>query len=270
MVHINGAEMSLAMPFGGFKRSGLGRKFGPEGLKAYLEPQAGASIALSLFTACTREFRQPEMIVNDRSGRWFLIECRTHCNAHRDTCRCRVLCRVTDGATVTVHRWLLCVDGGLFCALEAVQVVRDDGGEATHKWPRFVVENAPSVSRIDSIMTMPLESFYEMSINGRVRMERFSVIEFASLWRVHARHALYQVTHTASTQRLTVDDCTYQDPLLGHDSVRVAQGIVLPQVPAGTHLLVTLAAPCGSGKTFFVFSQIALAAKARIGVCWKR
>lgn len=40
MVHINGAEMSLAMPFGGFKRSGLGRKFGPEGLKAYLEPQS--------------------------------------------------------------------------------------------------------------------------------------------------------------------------------------------------------------------------------------
>lgn len=40
MVHINGAEMSLSMPFGGFKRSGLGRKFGSEGLKAYLEPQS--------------------------------------------------------------------------------------------------------------------------------------------------------------------------------------------------------------------------------------
>lgn len=40
MVHINGAEMSLSMPFGGVKRSGLGRKFGPEGLKAYLEPQS--------------------------------------------------------------------------------------------------------------------------------------------------------------------------------------------------------------------------------------
>lgn len=40
MVHVNGAEMSLTMPFGGFKRSGLGRKFGPEGLKAYLEPQS--------------------------------------------------------------------------------------------------------------------------------------------------------------------------------------------------------------------------------------
>lgn len=40
MVHINGAEMSLSMPFGGFKRSGLGRKFGPEGFKAYLEPQS--------------------------------------------------------------------------------------------------------------------------------------------------------------------------------------------------------------------------------------
>ncbi|RQO80599.1 aldehyde dehydrogenase family protein [Acidovorax sp. FJL06] len=40
MVHINGAEMDLGMPFGGVKHSGLGRKFGPEGLKAYLEPQS--------------------------------------------------------------------------------------------------------------------------------------------------------------------------------------------------------------------------------------
>jgi len=40
MVHVNGAEMDITMPFGGFKRSGLGRKFGPEGLKAYLEPQS--------------------------------------------------------------------------------------------------------------------------------------------------------------------------------------------------------------------------------------
>lgn len=39
MVHVNGAGMDISMPFGGFKRSGLGRKFGPEGLKAYLEPQ---------------------------------------------------------------------------------------------------------------------------------------------------------------------------------------------------------------------------------------
>lgn len=40
MVHINGAEIDLGMPFGGFKQSGVGRKFGPEGLKAYLEPQS--------------------------------------------------------------------------------------------------------------------------------------------------------------------------------------------------------------------------------------
>lgn len=40
MVHVNGAEMDIGMPFGGFKRSGLGRKFGPEGLRAYLEPQS--------------------------------------------------------------------------------------------------------------------------------------------------------------------------------------------------------------------------------------
>ncbi|MCA0241565.1 MAG: aldehyde dehydrogenase family protein [Proteobacteria bacterium] len=40
MVHVNGAEMDIEMPFGGFKRSGLGRKFGPEGLQAYLETQS--------------------------------------------------------------------------------------------------------------------------------------------------------------------------------------------------------------------------------------
>lgn len=40
MVHVNGAEMDIGMPFGGFKRSGLGRKFGPEGLHHYLETQS--------------------------------------------------------------------------------------------------------------------------------------------------------------------------------------------------------------------------------------
>lgn len=40
MVHVNGAEMDITMPFGGFKHSGIGRKFGPEGLKAYLEAQS--------------------------------------------------------------------------------------------------------------------------------------------------------------------------------------------------------------------------------------
>lgn len=40
MVHVNGAEMDIEMPFGGFKRSGLNRKFGPEGLQAYLETQS--------------------------------------------------------------------------------------------------------------------------------------------------------------------------------------------------------------------------------------
>lgn len=40
MVHVNGAEMDIEMPFGGFKRSGLGRKFGPEGLRGYLETQS--------------------------------------------------------------------------------------------------------------------------------------------------------------------------------------------------------------------------------------
>lgn len=39
MVHVNGATMDLGMPFGGVKQSGIGRKFGPEGLSAYLEVQ---------------------------------------------------------------------------------------------------------------------------------------------------------------------------------------------------------------------------------------
>lgn len=40
MVHVNGAVMDLGMPFGGLKQSGIGRKFGPEGLAAYLEVQS--------------------------------------------------------------------------------------------------------------------------------------------------------------------------------------------------------------------------------------
>lgn len=37
MVHINGADMDIGMPFGGYKQSGNGRKFGSEGLHEYLE-----------------------------------------------------------------------------------------------------------------------------------------------------------------------------------------------------------------------------------------
>ena len=40
MVHINGGPISLELPFGGTKRSGVGRKLGVEGLKEYLEPKS--------------------------------------------------------------------------------------------------------------------------------------------------------------------------------------------------------------------------------------
>ena len=36
---VNGMYMDFAAPFGGFKESGIGREFGPEGLEAYLEPK---------------------------------------------------------------------------------------------------------------------------------------------------------------------------------------------------------------------------------------
>jgi betaine-aldehyde dehydrogenase len=34
---VNGAQQSPSAPFGGFKESGIGREFGPEGLRSYLE-----------------------------------------------------------------------------------------------------------------------------------------------------------------------------------------------------------------------------------------
>jgi aldehyde dehydrogenase (NAD+) len=36
---INTFSMDFAAPFGGFKESGIGREFGPEGLEQYLEPK---------------------------------------------------------------------------------------------------------------------------------------------------------------------------------------------------------------------------------------
>jgi aldehyde dehydrogenase (NAD+) len=37
---INGAPHDPAVPFGGFKQSGIGREYGVFGLQAYLEPKA--------------------------------------------------------------------------------------------------------------------------------------------------------------------------------------------------------------------------------------
>ncbi|MGW1279234.1 aldehyde dehydrogenase [Streptomyces tsukubensis] len=38
-ISVNGFRLDLAAPFGGFKNSGIGREFGPEGLSAYVEYQ---------------------------------------------------------------------------------------------------------------------------------------------------------------------------------------------------------------------------------------
>lgn len=40
MVSLNGRAQSYGTPFGGFKRSGIGREMGPEGFKAYLEAKS--------------------------------------------------------------------------------------------------------------------------------------------------------------------------------------------------------------------------------------
>jgi betaine-aldehyde dehydrogenase len=37
---INGAPLGIDVPFGGFKGSGIGREWGPEGLRSYLETKA--------------------------------------------------------------------------------------------------------------------------------------------------------------------------------------------------------------------------------------
>jgi aldehyde dehydrogenase (NAD+) len=40
MIHLNGAEMGLNAPFGGFKQSGTGREWGEFGLEGYVELKA--------------------------------------------------------------------------------------------------------------------------------------------------------------------------------------------------------------------------------------
>lgn len=39
-VRVNGAALAVDAPFGGFKQSGIGREYGPEGLAAFLESKA--------------------------------------------------------------------------------------------------------------------------------------------------------------------------------------------------------------------------------------
>lgn len=227
---------------------------------AYRPSEQGARIPRSLFDAATADTRSAQLCVSDRSGRWFLFECRMVCNIHRDTCQRRILCRVSD---VGVNRWSLCVEGGMFVVLPPVQgEPAIENGVAA--WPLLGGRGGLSVNRIDSIMTLPLESFYEIGINGRVRLSRFTVIQFAELWRAHAEYALYQVAYTETVQRLTAEQCVVRDVLHGVNHVRVAAGIQVPEIADGTHLVLTLASPCGSGKTFFVFSQIATARKTLV------
>ena len=40
MVHLNGAPTDVTAPFGGYKQSGNGRKWGREGLKEFMETKA--------------------------------------------------------------------------------------------------------------------------------------------------------------------------------------------------------------------------------------
>ena len=42
-VRVNGAALATDAPFGGYKQSGIGREYGPEGLDSFLESKAIAA-----------------------------------------------------------------------------------------------------------------------------------------------------------------------------------------------------------------------------------
>ena len=244
-----------------------------------LPPLGAAELQRSVFEGATNDLRRASLLDLDRSGRWFLAEGVARCPTCRDNCLSVVLCRlaysVVNGEDVcTAYRWIACkarpvVLRSIAAKQFAVVVAEDEA------WPRRWA--SPRTERGDvrvlsSIMQLPLECVYEpgfvhvradvdelgpidAAMDRRFKL-RVSPVQLAALWERYVGRddgGVARLTESALT--LTADQC--RD---ANGRVRLALGVTRPVLAAGTHEIITVAAPCGAGKSYLAFAAIAEAA----------
>lgn len=250
-----------------------------------LPPMVGASdLQRSVFEGATDDLRRASLLDLDRDGRWFLAEGVARCSECRDNCLSVVLCRlvysVVNGEDVcTAYRWISCKQRrnlrSIVAKQFAVVVVAEVEDEA---WPRRWA--SPRTARGDvrvlaSIMQLPLECVYEPGfVHVRANVDelgpidpamdrrfkvRVSPVQLAALWEryigddVDGYDGVARLSESALT--LTADQC--RD---ANGCVRLAHGVTRPVLAPGTHEIITVAAPCGAGKSYLAFAAIAEAA----------